>query len=281
MEWPARPRGAMANAFRGPWPRFGNRMVERRGNTALKLSSLLTFIFLYAPIVVLIVFSFNTSKLNATWRGFTLAWYGRLFANESILRAFRNTMIVAVVSTIVSTLIGTVTAYGMNRFNVRFRTLYDSLIYMPIIMPEIIMGISLLAFLVLIGISLGISTIIIGHVVFNISFVTIVISARLANTDESIEEAAMDLGANRIQTFTKIILPIIKPGILAGALLAFTLSFDDFVITFFLAGVGATTLPLKIYSMIKFGVTPEINAISTIVIIVSTVIVFASQRIGR
>ncbi len=157
--------------------------------------TLLVFCFLYAPIAVLIIFSFNDSKLNAAWRGFTLAWYGRLFANESVLGAFKNTMIVAVASTVISTAIGTITAYGLNRFHVRMRGFFDSLIYMPIIMPEIIMGISLLAFLVLIGVRLGLSTIIIGHVVFNISFVTVVVSARLADMDRRIEEAAMDLGA--------------------------------------------------------------------------------------
>ncbi len=262
-------------------PKISNRVIERRGGTALKVHTLLVFFFLYAPIVVLVIFSFNDSKLNAAWRGFTLAWYGRLLANQSVLTAFKNTMIVAIVSTAISTVIGTVTAYGLNRFHVRMRGFFDTLIYMPIIMPEIIMGISLLGFLVLLGIKLGLSTIIIGHVVFNISFVTVVVSARLADTDRAVEEAAMDLGASRLQTFLKVTLPIIKPGILAGALLAFTLSFDDFVITFFISGVGATTLPLKIYSMIKFGVNPEINAISTLVVLASTVIIFASQRIGR
>jgi len=256
-------------------------MVERRGGMAVKLHTILVFLFLYAPIAILVVFSFNDSRLNAVWRGFTLKWYGALIENASIMSAFWNTMVVAIVSTIVATAIGTVTAYGLNRLHVRFRGVYDSLIYMPIIMPEIIMGISLLAFLVLIGIQLGLSTIIIGHVVFNISFVTVVVSARLAGADPALEEAAMDLGANRLQTFLRVILPIIRPGIFAGALLAFTLSFDDFVITFFVAGVGSTTLPLKIFSMIKFGVTPEINALSTILIVVSTLIVFASQSIGR
>jgi spermidine/putrescine transport system permease protein len=257
------------------------RIVERRGGLAVKLHTLLVFLFLYAPIVILIVFSFNNSRINAVWRGFTLEWYGKLLQNAAIMSAFWNTMVVALISTVAATTIGTVTAYGLTRFHVRFRGLYDSLIYMPIIMPEIIMGISLLVFLVLIGMQLGLSTIIIGHVVFNISFVTVVVSARLAGADPALEEAAMDLGANQLQTFLRVILPIIKPGIIAGALLAFTLSFDDFVITFFVAGVGATTLPLKIFSMIKFGVTPEINAISAILILVSTLIVLASQGIGR
>jgi len=261
-------------------PNLSNRMIEKRGGTALRLHTLLVFCFLYAPIVVLVIFSFNDSKLNAAWRGFTLAWYGKLFANESVLAAFKNTMIVAIASTAISTAIGTVTAYGLNRFHVRMRGFFDSLIYMPIIMPEIIMGISLLAFLVLIGVRLGLSTIIIGHVVFNISFVTVVVSARLADMDRRIEEAAMDLGADRVQTFLKVVFPIVRPGILAGALLAFTLSFDDFVVTFFISGVGSTTLPLKIYSMIKFGVNPEINAISTLVILASTIVVFASQRLS-
>ncbi len=247
----------------------------------LLLCTCLIYFFLFAPIAILIIFSFNTSKLNFVWQGFTLHWYVKLLSNEAILNAFKNSLIVAILTTLLSTLLGTMLAFALVRYNFRGRAILNNIIFLPVIIPEIIEGISLLVFFVWIGMQLGISTIVIAHTAFCISFVAIVVKARLHGLDRTLEEAAMDLGANKIQTFLKITLPLTMPGIIAGALLAFTLSLDDFVITFFTAGVGSTTLPLKIYSMIKFGITPEINAISTILLSVSMLLMLCSLKLQR
>jgi spermidine/putrescine transport system permease protein len=188
-------------------------------------------------------------------------------------------MIVGVTATAIATVIGTLTALALTRHRFRGKTVADSAIYAATVMPEIVVGVSLLVFFVAAGLQLGITTIIIAHVAFTISFVTIVVRARLSGMDRSIEEAAQDLGANPIETFLRVTLPLILPGVMAGALLAFTLSLDDFVITFFVAGVGSSTLPLKIYSMIKFGVSPVINALSTVVLVATIVLVFGGSRL--
>ncbi|MEM2989734.1 MAG: ABC transporter permease [Halobacteria archaeon] len=245
----------------------------------LSLYISLIYFFLFAPIAILIIFSFNTSKLNFVWQGFTLHWYVKLLSNEAILNAFKNSLIVAILATLLSTVIGTMLAFALARYNFQGRAILNNTIYLPVIIPEIIQGISLLVFFVWIGMQLGISTIVIAHTAFCISFVAIVVKARLHGLDRTLEEAAMDLGADKIQTFLKITLPLTMPGIIAGALLAFTLSLDDFVITFFTAGVGSTTLPLKIYSMIKFGITPEINAISTILLLASMILMLSFLKL--
>jgi spermidine/putrescine transport system permease protein len=238
----------------------------------------LIYFFLYIPIVVLILFSFNKSKLNAVWTGFSLQWYSDLFHNYGVLTAVKNSIVVAIVTTIVSVIIGTLTAVGMYKYSFKGKSILDSMLYVPVVIPEIVMGISLLAFFSEAHIPLGIVTLIIAHITFSISYVLIVVKARIEGFDKSIEEAALDLGATPFQTFTKITLPIIMPGIVAGALLAFTLSLDDVNISFFVAGPGSTTLPLKIFSMVKFGVTPEINALSTILILFTLTIVFIAQK---
>lgn len=247
----------------------------------LALYTILIYFFLFAPIAILVIFSFNSSKLNFVWQGFTLHWYWKLLSNEAILNAFKNSLIVAILTTLLSTVIGTMLAFALVRYDFRGKAILNNTIFLPVIIPEIIQGISLLVFFVWIGMQLGISTIVIAHTAFCISFVAIVVKARLHGLDRTLEEAAMDLGANKIQTFLKITLPLTMPGIIAGALLAFTLSLDDFVITFFTAGVGSTTLPLKIYSMIKFGITPEINAISTILLLVSILLMFCFLKLQR
>ena len=246
---------------------------------ALLLFAALIYVFLYAPILVLVLFSFNSSKSTQVWTGFSLEWYGELIRDQSVLDAFRISMIVGVTATAIATVIGTLTALALTRHSFRGKTFADSAIYAATVMPEIVVGVSLLVFFVAATINLGIVTIIIAHVAFTISFVTIVVRARLSGMDGSVEEAAQDLGANPVQTFLRVTLPLILPGVMAGALLAFTLSFDDFVITFFVAGVDSTTLPLKIYSMIKFGVSPVINAISTVVLIVTMVLIFGGSSI--
>lgn len=279
------------------------------GSWLIKGEALLTYLFLYAPILILIIFSFNNSRSSAVWRGFTLDWYKSLlegsgllppeavenlpqtYQGAGILFALRNSMIVATISTVISTVFGTMIALGMERFNFRVRQLLDVMLYLPIIIPDITMGIAMAVFFNLIfrlldnwfGISatFGFPTIIISHVAFNISFVAVVVRARLAGMDPSLEEAAQDCGANEWQTFRRVVLPLIMPGILGGALLAFTLSLDDFLITFFTAGVGTSTLPLFVYGMIRFSVTPAINAISTLMMLASMILVTIALAIQR
>ncbi len=253
--------------------------MSRVPDRVLFLAAALIYLFLYAPILVLMFFSFNSARSTQVWEGFSTRWYAALWQDQSILDAFYNSMLVGVTSTIIATIIGTFTAMALTHYRFRGKTVADSTIYAATVMPEIVVGVSLLAFFVAIGFGLGITTIIIAHVAFNISFVTIVVRARLAGMDRSIEEAAADLGANPVNTFLRVTLPLILPGVMAGALLAFTLSFDDFVITFFVAGVGSTTLPLKIYSMIKFGVSPVINALSTVILVVTMVLIFGGGRV--
>lgn len=247
----------------------------------LGLHSWLVYLFLYLPILILIIFSFNKARINAVWEGFTLDWYKELISDASMLSALKNSLIVAFVSTFISTVIGTMTAFAMTRFDFPTKRTFDLVLHMPIIIPDIVMGISLLTFYVFIRFTLGLISIIIAHVAFNISFVAVVVRARLHGYDKTLDEAAMDLGANPFQTFLKVTLPIIMPGVVAGALIAFTLSFDDYLITSFVAGIGSTTLPIKVYSMMKFGVTPEVNALSTLILFFTVILLLASQRLLR
>src|SRR5919107_1752815 len=239
----------------------------------------LVYLFLYAPIMVLIFFSFNSTKNTQVWTGFSTQWYGELITDGSVLNAFKLSLIVGLTATAIATVIGTLTALALSRYDFRGKTFADSAIYAATVMPEIVVGVSLLVFFVAATIELGIITIIIAHVAFCISFVTIVVRARLAGMDRSVEEAAQDLGASPMQTFLRVTLPLILPGVMAGGLLAFTLSFDDFVITYFISGVGSSTLPLKIYSMIKFGVSPVINALSTVVLVATLFMIFGGSRL--
>lgn len=241
------------------------------------------FLFLYLPIVILIVYSFNDSGRGAAtvWQGFTLNWYTEVFNNTSIINAAKVSLWVAFWSTVVSTILGTFTAIAMERFKFWGKVTYDAILYLPIIIPDIVMALSTLLFFVTLGISLSRYTILIAHIAFNIAFVAIVVRARLADMDDSLEEAASDLGANPWDTFRLVTLPLLLPGIISGALLAFTLSLDDFVITFFVAGPGSTTLPVQVYSMIRFGITPEINAVSTLLFLGSTLLVMVSLVLQR
>lgn len=266
-------------------------LLGRVGGRLLSLNAVFSYAFLYAPIAILVIFSFNASRLNTVWQGFTLEWYAVLLHDEMVHSAFKNSMIVATTSTVISTAIGTMTALVMERFRFKLRSVFDAVLYLPIIIPDIVMAVSLLLFFVsafrmlgsLLGVQwqLGLGTIIIAHVSFNISFVAVVVRARLADFDRTLEEAAQDLGASEWQTFRRITLPLIMPGIIGGALLAFTLSIDDFVITFFTAGVGSTTLPIRIYGMIKRTITPEINAISTLMLLASIGLVVLSMFIQQ
>ncbi|MCB2306940.1 extracellular solute-binding protein [Clostridium estertheticum] len=248
-------------------------MKSKKINSLKFLYLILIFMFLYIPIIVLIGFSFNQSKLNVVWTGFTFKWYGSLLYNSSILDAVKNSFIIAIISTIISVIIGTLAAIGMYRYKFRAKKLVDAILYVPLVIPEIVMGISLLAFFSIAKIPLGRVSLIIAHVTFSIAYVVAVVKTRLDGFDRSVEEVAMDLGATPIKTFFNITLPIIMPGVIAGALLAFTLSLDDVIISFFVAGPGSVTLPLKVFSMVKFGVTPEINALSTILIFLTIIII--------
>jgi spermidine/putrescine transport system permease protein len=260
--------------------RHGSRL-GRLIRAAITGSGIFGYLFLYAPIVILVVFSFNASRFVTSWGGFSFRWYGELFQNEAMATALKNSLIVAFASTFISTVFGTMVALVMERHQFFGKLAFDALLYLPIIIPDIAMAVMLLLFFVMSSIKLSLVTIVIAHVAFNISFVAIVVRARLVGFDRSLEEAAQDLGANELQTFWHVTLPLLLPGILAGALLAFTLSLDDFVITFFTAGVGSTTLPLRIYSMVKLGITPEINAISTLLLLASMMLVLVSLLLQR
>lgn len=269
------------------------RAVQRRRGFAdwlLSANLWVIFLFFYAPILVLVMFSFNSGRFVSQWEGFSLRWYVTLFENEAIARALWNSLIVATVSTVVSTVLATLVAVGMERYDFPGKLAMDGVLYLPIIIPDIAMAVMLLLFfaqagqaLGLFGVrfSLGLGTVILAHVAFNVAFVTVTVRARLADFDRSLEEAARDLYANEWATFRHVTLPLIMPGVLAGALLAFTMSLDDFVVTFFTSGPGSTTLPLRIYSMVKTGITPEINALSTLMLVASMVLVVVSLMIQR
>jgi spermidine/putrescine transport system permease protein len=239
----------------------------------------ITLFLLHLPVLVLMVFSFNRSRFGMNWGGFTLEWYARLLERGDILAALRASLVVALASTALATVFGTLIALALARHVFPGRRLYQGFLYLPIVTPEIVVGISLLVLFAASGATLGLGTITIAHVAFNISFVAVVVLARLHGMGYDLEEAAMDLGADPLTTFFRVTLPQILPGVVAGALLAFTMSFDDFVITFFVAGVGSTTLPLLVYSMVRRGVEPTINAISTIILLVTTIAILVAYRL--
>jgi len=239
-------------------------------------------LFFYLPIAVLVVNSFNASRFGGTWEGFSFKWYVKLFQDESIWMALSNTLIVAAGATVCSMVLGTCGAFALHRYaGSKLQKWHYGVIYMPLVLPEILMGLSLLLFFVAVRVQLGLWTIFVAHVTFCLSYVAMTVLARLQDFDYSIVEAAQDLGAGWRVTVLKVLLPMLAPGILAGGLLAFTLSIDDFVISFFVAGPGATTLPIKIYSMIKYGKPPMINALSALLLLVTFLCVLVSQWISH
>ena len=239
----------------------------------LRVHAVLVFAFLFLPIVVLVVFSFNKARSATDFTGFTTHWYHELIHNENALRAFRTTLKVAITATIFATIIGTLASFALTRFRFRGRAGYSTLIFVSLVMPEVVMGVSLLAFFTEFAhMKLGLATLILAHTTFCIAFVVVVVNARLASFDNRLLEAAADLGATPLQGFLRIVLPLAAPGIAAGAMLAFTISLDDVVITFFTAGAGSNTLPLYIFGQLKFGVSPSINALSTFVLVFSLVV---------
>ena len=248
----------------------------------LKLHAVLVYLFLFAPIIVLVVFSFNRGRSGTKFTGFSTRWYDDLVHNDAALAAFRNTLKVGISATIVATIIGTLAAFALTRFKFSGRTAYSTLIFIPLVIPEVVMGVSLLAFFVqFVGVQLSLRTVILSHITFCISFVIVVVKARLASFDDRLIEAAADLGATPVQTFVRVMLPLAAPGIAAGAMLAFTISLDDVVITFFTAGVGSTTLPLYIFGQLKVGVSPAINALSSFVLLFSVVLLGIGALLSR
>ena len=240
----------------------------------------IVLVFLFLPIFVLILFSFNTSQLNITFEGFTLKWYGELFKNTTLLLELKNTLIVAIVSTVVSTVIGTISAYGLYKYDFPLKKIVNRLLYIPVVIPEIVLGISLLAIYTVFKLELGMTTLILAHISFSIPFVIINVRNILEQMDGNLILAANDLGASKLKTFLYVTIPSLMPGILSGAELAFTLSLDDVVISYFTAGPGSNTLPLQIYSIIKTGVTPDVNALITLMLLVIFIVLTVSVLIN-
>jgi spermidine/putrescine transport system permease protein len=255
-------------------------MVRER-NRWLSVYALIVYAFLFAPIVVLIIYSFNKARRGLVWQGFTFDWYPRLFANDELLDALIVTLEVALVAVIVSTVLGSLLGLGLARIRFRGRGATETLLLVPMITPEIVMGLALLLFFLQLFDAHGsVAQLWVAHITFCVSYVAVVVRARAANMDPRLEEAARDLGASAWGAFRYVTLPLIAPAVLAGGLLAFSLSFDDYVVTTFNSGVGSSTLPLYIYGRIKFGVTPEINAISTIIVAITAIAILIAWRAG-
>ncbi len=246
--------------------------------TALTLG----FAFLYLPMIILVIYSFNASRLVTVWAGFSTRWYGELLTNEAFLDAAWVTLKVALVSASLATILGTMAAWALVRAGrFRGRTLFTGMIYAPLVMPEVITGLSLLLLFISIGLDRGMTTIVLAHTTFSMCFVSVVVSSRLATFDLSLEEAALDLGCSPWDAFRSVTLPIVAPAVLAGWLLAFTLSLDDLVIASFTSGPAATTLPMRIFSQVRLGVSPEINALSTLLIALVTVGVVTASLVSK
>jgi spermidine/putrescine transport system permease protein len=267
-------------------------ILDRCLEPLLWLNAVLVYGFLYVPIAVLIAFSFSASRYATVWGGFSLEWYARLLQNPELGRALANSLTIALATALLSTIFGTLAAWGLERYvEARRAAAYDVGLTLPILLPDIVQGISLLLFFALLFSwieravgwrpMLGRTTVTIAHTAFAISYVAVVVRARLRGLGKTLEEAAMDLGADEWQTFRRITLPLIWPGVLGGGLLALTLSLDEFVITFFTTGPGATTLPIQVWALVKRGVTPEINALATLMLAVSVALVASSIALQR
>jgi len=253
----------------------------RRGSVGLSAISAVTMLFLYGPILVLVVYSFNAAHLSMAWRGATLKWYGALLHDESLLTATVNSLLIAAVSTVGAVCLGGLLALGMERMPRRRQQVIESGLVLPLVIPEVMMGVALMLFFVMLKMPLGLTTVILGHIVFNVPLATIMLRTRLRKLDPALHEAAADLGADSWQVFRYVTLPLLRPALWGAVLVAFTVSLDDFLVTFFTAGPGATTLPLKVYSMIKAGVSPEINALSALLLMVSMGVVGLALSLQR
>ncbi len=256
--------------------------MSRRFSWFNATSLTLGFVFLYLPILILVAYSFNQSKLVTVWAGFSTKWYGELFQNQAFMDAAIVTLKVAVVSSTIATILGTMAAYVLVRLG-RFkgRTLFSGMIYAPLVVPDVIVGLSLLLLFISLGMGRGVTTIVLAHATFSMCYVSVVVSSRLVSFDQSLEEAALDLGCTPWDAFRSVTLPIIAPAVISGWLLAFTLSLDDLVIASFVSGPSATTLPMKIFSQVRLGLSPEINALSTIMIAIVTVGVVSSSLLNK
>lgn len=248
-------------------------------NWKLNLYGLLIYAFLYIPIFLLVIFSFNENRQSSVWTGFSLKWYGVLFQNDLLWEAVLNSLQVAGWTALIGTGLGTLTAIGLARAKVPGKALIEALLYLPMILPDIVLGVGGLIFFSAVGFKLGLTTILAAHVGMALSYVVLVLRARLAGMDQALEDAALDLGATPWQAFRHVTLPQLAPGIVAGALLAFTLSLDDFVLAFFMTGPASTTLPIQVYSMLKKGLTPEINALSTVLLVATGLAVWLFQSL--
>ena len=253
----------------------------KQRSVGLNAVSLVAMLFLYGPIVVLVLYSFNAAHLSMTWRGATLKWYAALWQDDALLAATANSLLIALVSTLGATGLGGLLALGMEQMSPRRQQLLEGSLVLPLVIPEVMMGVALMLLFVTVQMPLGLITVILGHIAFNIPLVTIMIRTRLRKLDPMLREAAADLGADSWQVFRYVTLPLLRPAIWGAVLVAFTVSLDDFLVTFFTAGPGATTLPLKVYSMIKSGVTPEINALSALLLLVSMLGVAGSLYVQR
>jgi len=238
-------------------------------------------LFFYLPIAVLVLFSFNQSKLNIVWTGFTLNWYTSLWHDTVLVRALQNSLIVAVFTTLISLVLGTAGAWLLYRYRYRASSVLETLAFLPMIVPEVILGVSLLILFVTIGLQLGYTTIVISHVTFCFPFVMASVQARLAGLDPALEEAALDLGATPLQAFTKVLVPYLMPAIVSGGLMSFTLSLDELIVTYFTASAGTRTLPLEIFGRVKKGLDPSLNAISTVFIAVTVLALLITEMVRR
>ncbi|MCH9019081.1 MAG: ABC transporter permease [Proteobacteria bacterium] len=251
----------------------------------LRVTVAVTLVMIYAPIITLVAFSFNDSRRNIVWRGFTFKYYEKAWNNDSLIEAFVNTLTIAVVNTAVSTFLGVLLAIALWRFRFPGKAAYEGFMALPIVIPEICMGVAMMAFFARIGWPtdwpwpLSLINITIAHIAFSFPFVAVIVRGRLVGFNRELEDASKDLGASELQTTRHIVLPYLRPGIIAGALIAFTLSLDDFVITFFTAGPDSITLPVKIFSMIRFSVTPEVNAASTVIIVITVIATVIAMRL--
>ncbi|HLP01161.1 MAG: ABC transporter permease [Opitutaceae bacterium] len=243
--------------------------------------TVLVLLFFYAPIVFLVAYSFNSSRLNVVWEGFTLKWYGLLWRDNRLLAALENSLVVAVAATALSVVLGTTAAWLLHRYRYRGVRTISTLAFIPMVVPEIIMGISLLVFFKSVDVGLGYGTVIIAHTTFCFPFVMAAVQARLVGLDPSLEEAALDLGATPLKAFWHVIVPYLMPGIVSGALMAFALSMDELIVTYFTSSSSSATLPLRIYGMAKVGLNPMINALSTIFIVATIVLLLASEWVKR
>jgi len=248
--------------------------MNSRRSPLTGLAALVVMVFLYAPLAVVLVFSFNAARYGSDWQGFTVEWYGRLLKNPAAIAATINTLQLACTSTLFATLFGTALAYGMSRYEFPGKGLFHHVLHIPVFIPDIVLAVALLLFFALVrkflaGFELGMTTMTLAHITLQIPFIAIVVRARMADCDPQLEEAAADLGAGPWLTFRHVTLPLMLPGIVAGSLLAFTLSLDDFVVSFFTSGPGATTLPILIYSSVKRGLTPEVHALASLIVVVS------------